>query len=134
MFLFRRTQAEGRWRIRAMCERLCASLRDNSEARGSRLLREWLSPQQLAQFDANRYFDVVGCETGRRYRIHYGSSSNIDELDDRGRPLICYCFLPRVPLVPGDVMLAQKIALETDERTALAVANRFKVRARPQLW
>jgi hypothetical protein len=27
--------------------------------------------------------------------------------------------------VPGDVMLAQKIALETDELAALAVANRF---------
>ena len=116
-----------------MCERLCASLRDNSEARGRRLLREWLSPQQLAQFEANGYFDVVGCETGRRYRIHYGSSANIDELDDRGRPLICYCFLPQVPLVPGDVMLAQKIALETDERAALAVANRFKLRARLRL-
>jgi hypothetical protein len=27
--------------------------------------------------------------------------------------------------VPGDVMLAQKIALETDERGALTLANRF---------
>ena len=30
-------------------------------------------------------------------------------------------------LVPGDVMLAQKIALETDERGALAVAKQFLV-------
>jgi hypothetical protein len=28
-------------------------------------------------------------------------------------------------LVAGDVMLAQKIALETDERSALAVARKF---------
>jgi hypothetical protein len=27
--------------------------------------------------------------------------------------------------VPGDVVLAQKIALETDERAALAMANKF---------
>ena len=31
-------------------------------------------------------------------------------------------------LVAGDVMLAQKIALETDERGALAVANKFTPR------
>ena len=31
-------------------------------------------------------------------------------------------------LVAGDVMLAQKIALETDERVALATANNFTPR------
>jgi hypothetical protein len=31
-------------------------------------------------------------------------------------------------LVAGDVMLAQKIALETDERGALAAANNFRPR------
>ena len=35
-----------------------------------------------------------------------------------------YCFVPEGTLPIGDVMLAQKIALETDERAALAVANR----------
>jgi hypothetical protein len=35
-------------------------------------------------------------------------------------------------LVPGDVMLAQKIALETDELAALAVAKRFS--PHPQRW
>jgi hypothetical protein len=131
MFLFRRTQVDGRWRIRAMCDRLRTSLRENNpEARGRKLLREWLSTDQLAQFDDKRYFDVVGCDTGRRYRIHYGSAANIDELDDCDRPLITYCFAPKAPLVPGDIMLAQKIALETDERSALAVANRFKPRSR----
>jgi len=33
--------------------------------------------------------------------------------------------VPDTSLVAGDVMLAQKIALETDERRALAVANKF---------
>jgi hypothetical protein len=32
--------------------------------------------------------------------------------------------------VPGDVMLAQKIALETEELAALEVANRFPPYAR----
>jgi hypothetical protein len=33
------------------------------------------------------------------------------------------CFMPLGRLVAGDVILAQKIALETDERSALKVAN-----------
>jgi hypothetical protein len=41
---------------------------------------------------------------------------------------MCYCFIPKGDLVPGDVMLAQKIALETNELAALAVANRFTPR------
>jgi hypothetical protein len=76
MFSFRRTLAEGRSRIRALCERFSAQLRDDSEARGLKLLREWLSPEQLAQFNANGYFDVIGSDTGKQYRIHYGSSMN----------------------------------------------------------
>jgi len=47
------------------------------------------------------------------------------ELDGAGRPRVGWCFAPNGHLVAGDVMLAQKIALETDERGALAVANRF---------
>ena len=50
---------------------------------------------------------------------------NIHELDGAGLPCVGWCFAPKGYLVAGDVMLAQKIALETDERGALAVANRF---------
>jgi hypothetical protein len=95
------------------------------EARGIRLLREWLSAEQLAQFDAQRYFDVIGCDSGKRYRIHYGVATNVHELDDHDHFLAGWCFLPESPLVAGDVMLAQKIALENDEYGALATANRF---------
>ena len=95
------------------------------EARGLKLLREWLSPGQRAQFDAKRYFDVIGCDSGKRYRIHYGAMTNVHETGDDGTPLVGWCFLPKGPLVAGDVMLAQKIALETYECSALAVANRF---------
>jgi hypothetical protein len=131
MFSFLRSLAVGQSRIRAMCERLITSHREESEARGLKLLREWLSPEQLAQFNADGHFDVVGCHTGRKYRIHYGSTTNIDELDDRGRPQVRYCFVTDLPLVSGDVMLAEKIALETDEIATLAVANRFTPRRRP---
>ena len=95
------------------------------EARGRRLLRRWLSAEQLAQFDARNFFDVIGCHTAKRYRIYYVNVANVEELDKVGRPIVRYCFIPNGDLVPGDVMLAQKIALETDELAALAVANRF---------
>ncbi len=88
-------------------------------------MREWLSPEQLAQYDAHNFFEVTGCHTGKRYQIRHGMGMNVYELDDSGRPRAGWCFVPKDHLVAGDVMLAQKIALETDERAALAVAHRF---------
>jgi hypothetical protein len=98
---------------------------DVRETRGIKLLREWLSPEQRSQFDAERYFDVIGCISRKRYRIRYGTATNVHEIDDTGCPITGWCFVPDRYLVPGDVMLAQKIALETDELAALAVANQF---------
>ena len=98
---------------------------NSAEARGRRLLRRWLSQEQRAQFDAMNFFDVVGSNTGKRYRIFYGQSANIREMDEAGNAKMGWCFVPKGYLVPGDVMLAQKIALETDELAALAVANQF---------
>ena len=57
---------------------------------------------------------------------------NIYELDGAGRPRVGWCFAPKGYLVAGDVMLAQKIALETDEDRALAAANKFFVQIGPR--
>jgi hypothetical protein len=126
MFGFRQVQIARRSRLEAL-RRLFIHYYNEKDphARGLRLLRAWLSPPQLEQFNARRHFDVIGCATGRRYRIHYGTSMNVYELDDAGRPKIGWCFLPEGRLVPGDVMLAQKIALETSEIRALSVAIDF---------
>jgi hypothetical protein len=101
-------------------------VRPEREVRGIRLLREWLSAEQLAQFNKHGYFEVTGCQSGKRFRIRYGAATNIYELDQYGRAKAGWCFVPNEPLVPGDVMLAQKIALETDELGALAVAKWFR--------
>jgi hypothetical protein len=127
--VFRRAFSEGARKLQILRDRLQEILgEDGPEERGLTLLREWLSPEQRAQLDANKRFDVIGCQTGKRYRISYGSGTNVHEIDDTGRPIMGWCFVPSGYLVPGDVMLAQKIALETDELTALAVANRFPAR------
>jgi hypothetical protein len=104
--------------------------RSESERRGLALLKQWLSPQQLAQYNAHRCFDVTGCHSGKRYRIRHGVGMNVYELDALGRPLVGRCFVPKDNLVAGDVMLAQKIALETNERGALLVARTFPPRWR----
>jgi hypothetical protein len=126
MFSFRRSAVAARLRIRALRRLSRKFLSENtSEARGLRLLRSWLTAEQRAQFDASRYFDVVGCDSGRRYRIHYGTMTNVHEMNAAGRAKIGWCFMPAGNLVAGDVMLAQKVALETNEFRALAVANSF---------
>jgi hypothetical protein len=121
-----RSVSEGARNVLTLRERYRAIM-DARKTRGITLLREWLSPMQREQFDASKSFDVVGCDSGRRYRIHYGRVTNVHEIDDAGQPVTGWCFVPSGHLVAGDVMLAQKIALETNERATLAVANRFNV-------
>ena len=99
------------------------------EGRSLRLLREWLSPAQRAQFADKGYFEVIGGDTGRRYRVFPGGLANVCEVDERGRPRLGLCFRTLGELPIGDVMLAQKIALESCEDSALAVARRFELNA-----
>jgi len=96
---------------------------DEAEERSQYLLRSWLSPQQLTQYDTFGHFMVVGCDTGRCYRISRGRAFNIHELDAGAREHCTWCFAPE-GVATGDVNLAQKIALENFENRALRVANR----------
>ena len=97
---------------------------EEAEQKARALLRRWLSPAQLEQYEKIGHFEVLGSDSGKRYCIHTHSQMNIDELDERGARVAVWCFLPEGPLAIGDIMLAQKIALETNERAALAIANR----------
>ncbi len=96
-----------------------------AHARGLQLLNENLSPAQRDQYERYGYFDVLGHETGRRYRIRKGYQVNVQQLDSKGRPVRLLCFMPRGELVLGDMMLAQKLALELFESDTLKVANQF---------
>jgi len=125
MLLFRHSTPQGS-RLRMLGRLFKSFRRENTpEARALRLLRNWLSAEQRRQFDAAGSFDVIGCDTGKRYRIRYGISANVQVVDQAGTPVMGLCFVPVGHLVAGDVMLAQKIALETSETSALQVANRF---------
>ena len=95
----------------------------HSEERSQDLLRQWLSPDQAEQYDRCQRFEVVGSDTGTRYRISRGTIMNIEEFAAEGYVTRRWCFAPEGTLATGDVMLAQKIALETFELDALAIAN-----------
>jgi hypothetical protein len=123
--------AECEWRARAVCGLFRSARNENSpEQRGLRLLRSWLTSAQLAQLDAEGYFNVIGGQSGKIYRIKLGICANILEVGAEGKPIVGWCVVPDGCLVAGDVMLAQKIALETFEYAALARANRFGTPAR----
>ena|ERR1700677_4066020 len=100
------------WRAREHQRHGALELRN---ARGLRLLKDWLSPAQL-QF---------GSDSRTIYRIHHGVQANIEQLDTFGQTVCAWCFAPEGDLVPGDVMLAQKSALEADERAAIDVAVKY---------
>src|SRR5258708_8095006 len=70
------------------------------EARGLELLKEWLSPEQSAQYDAKSYIEVTGCHSGNRYRISHGTPIHILELDSARRPRLAWCFAPHAHLAP----------------------------------
>ena len=108
------------------------SFRYEIETRALTLLKGWLSPKQRASYERFRYFDVIGSDTGTRYRVHHGTQTNIEELSHTGQRVCKWCFVPEGNLVAGDVMLAQKIALETNERGALSVAHRSCVSMGPR--
>jgi len=99
-----------------------------ADARAIRLLKENLSPTQRDQYEKSGYFHVIGGTTGKRYRIRNGCQMNVEELNKNDRCVRVLCFMPRGGLVVGDVMLAQKLALELFESHALTVANKIPTR------
>ena len=105
--------------------------RRTAKEKGLALLKQWLSPAQLTQYEKSGYFEVTGGDSGKRYRIRSIHQMNADELDEHGVRTVAYCFGPEGELPIGDVMLAQKIALESNEQAALALANRGNLHQSP---
>jgi hypothetical protein len=90
--------------------------------RATTLLLENLTQAQLRQYASDRTFDVIGGQSGKRYRLWHRTMQNIEELDARGRRKCIWCFHP-VGLDLADVLLAQKTALELFEYDALRIAQ-----------
>ena len=82
-----------------------------AKARG--LLERALTPEQRRDLFARRCFYVKGKRF--TYRIREGHAANVDALDSTGRVLSRFCAHPVGRLPVYDVMLAQKLWIETDE-------------------
>jgi hypothetical protein len=112
-------------RLRHACDCYSRADRDptsEAEQKAHALLRAWLSPEQAQQYNS-KHFDVIGSDTGTPYRIRHGRMVNIDQLDSAGNRVCAWCVVPEGNLAASDCMMAQKIALETFETKALAIAN-----------
>jgi hypothetical protein len=114
---FRRSSSLDRWAASAH------RFRREAELRGAQLLADHMSREQRIEYETRGYFHVTGSDTGKCYRIQRGYQMNVEELDERGRRVCSLCFMPEGCLPLGDLLLAQKMALELFEADALRVAN-----------
>lgn len=92
-------------------------------ARARALLERALSMDQRRDLFARGYF----CVQGKRYsyRIREGHAGNVDALDSGGRVVSRYCAHPLGRIPVHDVMLAQKLWIETDEDMFLREASPY---------
>ena len=97
-----------------------------AEREGGKRARELLFAQltaaQRAEVERWHGFTVRG-QSGRLYRIGFGSVANIEALDEHGNAEYRLCACPR-RLPAWGVMLAQKLMLESREAEFLRVAIR----------
>ena len=105
--------ANADWHLRA------EPLSRDAQSRAIELLKQHLTPEQREQYEKQGYFYVSGGNSGRIYRIRHGAQMNVEQLE-RIRML---CFMTEGGLAVGDVMLAQKFALELYEMEALNIAH-----------
>jgi hypothetical protein len=91
-----------------------------------------LNDEQKTSVKKCGYFVTYNKTSGRAWRIRTNSTAyNVDALDKHGRVVNTFCALPSGERLPdGDVWLAQKILLETDEVEFLLRANRQQAEAR----
>jgi hypothetical protein len=97
------------------------------EARGKSraLLEEFLDDEQKTELVGAGCFHVQGLD-GYRYQIRVGQAHNVFRVADSGQKLVEYCLVTKGLLPVCDLLLTQKILLETDPETFHATANAWK--------
>lgn len=95
--------------------------RKSAEQKAEELLMLYLTEEQKKSYKEKGYFETA--TDVRRYRLHRGSHGNIREIDDKGKEVARLCVnCEGVPY--SDNVLAQLLALMTDENYLLSRANR----------
>jgi len=98
--------------------------REQAVGRAESLLRSLLSQEQLAMFTRERAFVVNGRRD--RYRIRAGRQGNVDVVGHDGRIREVLCIHPREDVPNFDTMVAQKLMIEDNEDSFVALANKSR--------
>jgi hypothetical protein len=89
------------------------SQRRTAEEKAFALLKQWLSPVQVAQYEKYGYFEVMGGNSGKHYRIRPTRQMNVDELDQQGVRIAAWCFGPEGELPIATSCWRRRLPLKT---------------------
>lgn len=94
-----------------------------AKAKARTLLLDHLGDEQRAMFEAHHHFDVIS-SAGRRFRLTLGREGNVFLMPDVGDQAVrSFCIHLRDRVPDEDNVLAQMLALQTDEAAFLRVAG-----------
>ena len=102
-------------------------LRARADRRADRLVRELLTPGELAQLEERGYLEVPSRATpGRCYRVP--ARPGLVTVMEAGRPVVRLCLHPARTLPEGEHVIAHKLLLEGAEAEYWRLANRWMAR------
>lgn len=97
-------------------------LSDGAAERAMALLHSCLNDEQRDMLRTRKKFRIVS-NLLNIFEIRLFKTHNIYKLDLNGQAVENWCVLPKGDLALGDVLLAQKVWLETDEADTAKYAN-----------
>ena len=115
-----RQEEEGRLAARKLEQE-----RQEARQRAEELLFLMLSPEQQKQYKEKGYFETE--VNDNRYRLYKGRSGNIKKLNKQGREEVSLCVHPVEWTPDEDTLLAQFLALHSDEASLLGTANHTRL-------
>lgn len=99
---------------------------EEATRRAEELLNRHLNEEQRKQYRKEKKFKVIGGD-GAAFEIGSQWSGNVSELNGRGKPIRRFCAHPREQVPIPDLMLSQKLMLETDPEAFRKIANKTEL-------
>ncbi len=94
-----------------------------ADQRAEKLLVMTLDDKQRADFEKDRYFEVISQKSRKRYRITKGMAGNVYVYNEQNKCIERLCIHVYQDVPHYDNMLAQKLMLEADEDVFRRTAN-----------
>ena len=99
--------------------------RNAADAKAKELLQSFLTPEQLKSLEEQSNF-IVESESKRLYKLRKMNNNGVLEIDQEGKRIGGLCANFGGADIPTyDLMLAQKLMIETNEELFLRTARRF---------